>query len=114
MMKENCVCVDIVSNRESLVGFFIVKLKTTYEMRNSGWSSDVCSSDLGLSPLPCLPELRSYRSMTCHALRVIAAIVVFAISPLVITLAVSISSVFAYALFVWMHFRWTTARKSVV
>src|SRR3546814_5435014 len=46
--------------------------------------------------------------MTFHALRVIAAIVVFAISPLVITLAVSISSVFAYALFVWMHFRWTT------
>lgn len=46
--------------------------------------------------------------MTFHALRVIAAIVVFAISPLVITLTVSISSVFAYALFVWMHFRWTT------
>src|SRR3546814_15697877 len=69
-------------------------------MRISDWSSDVCSSDL--------PELRSYRSMTFHALRVIAAIVVFAISPLVITLTVSISSVFAYALFVWMHFRWTT------
>src|SRR3546814_5475829 len=26
--------------------FFIVKQKTTYEMRISDWSSDVCSSDL--------------------------------------------------------------------
>src|SRR3546814_15121706 len=26
--------------------FFVVKQKTAYEMRISGWSSDVCSSDL--------------------------------------------------------------------
>src|SRR3546814_5112503 len=26
--------------------FFFVKQKTAYEMRNSDWSSDVCSSDL--------------------------------------------------------------------
>src|SRR3546814_4801210 len=27
---------------------FFVKQKTAYEMRNSDWSSDVCSSDLGV------------------------------------------------------------------
>src|SRR3546814_7462744 len=27
--------------------FFFFKLKTSYEMRISDWSSDVCSSDLG-------------------------------------------------------------------
>src|SRR3546814_6165694 len=29
--------------------FFFFKQKTAYEMRISDWSSDVCSSDLGLS-----------------------------------------------------------------
>src|SRR3546814_9704727 len=29
-----------------LVGFFLFKQKTAYEMRISDWSSDVCSSDL--------------------------------------------------------------------
>src|SRR3546814_5913095 len=29
-----------------VVFFFFVKQKTAYEMRISGWSSDVCSSDL--------------------------------------------------------------------
>src|SRR3546814_10437788 len=29
---------------------FFFKQKTAYEMRISDWSSDVCSSDLGLSP----------------------------------------------------------------
>src|SRR3546814_2522933 len=33
----------------SLFFFFFFKQKTAYEMRISGWSSDVCSSDL---PLP--------------------------------------------------------------
>src|SRR3546814_15131548 len=28
--------------------FFLVKQKTAYELRISDWSSDVCSSDLGL------------------------------------------------------------------
>src|SRR3546814_1357490 len=31
-----------------LVCFFFFKQKTAYEMRISDWSSDVCSSDLGL------------------------------------------------------------------
>src|SRR3546814_1726788 len=31
------------------VVFFFVKQKTTYEMRISDWSSDVCSSDLGVA-----------------------------------------------------------------
>src|SRR3546814_9204540 len=30
--------------------FFFVKQKTAYEMRISDWSSDVCSSDLGVAP----------------------------------------------------------------
>src|SRR3546814_7392515 len=32
--------------------FFFFKQKTAYEMRISDWSSDVCSSDLGLSAGP--------------------------------------------------------------
>src|SRR3546814_3824163 len=31
-----------------LIFFFFFKQKTAYEMRISDWSSDVCSSDLGL------------------------------------------------------------------
>src|SRR3546814_1019577 len=30
--------------------FFFFKQKTAYEMRISDWSSDVCSSDLGMYP----------------------------------------------------------------
>src|SRR3546814_3994424 len=33
------------------VSFFFFKQKTAYEMRISDWSSDVCSSDLGLSDI---------------------------------------------------------------
>src|SRR3546814_16187904 len=33
-----------------MVCFFFFKQKTAYEMRISDWSSDVCSSDLPLSP----------------------------------------------------------------
>src|SRR3546814_17886351 len=33
--------------------FFFFKQKTAYEMRISDWSSDVCSSDLPVSPLVC-------------------------------------------------------------
>src|SRR3546814_8340362 len=40
-MLYGCVCV------------FFFKQKTAYEMRISDWSSDVCSSDLDLSPLGC-------------------------------------------------------------
>src|SRR3546814_4866002 len=34
---------------EGLLGFFFFKQKTAYEMRISDWSSDVCSSDLGVA-----------------------------------------------------------------
>src|SRR3546814_10280886 len=33
----------------SVVLFFFFKQKTAYEMRISDWSSDVCSSDLGIA-----------------------------------------------------------------
>src|SRR3546814_4044585 len=36
--------------------FFFFKQKTAYEMRISDWSSDVCSSDLMVSPLKETPE----------------------------------------------------------
>src|SRR3546814_9032728 len=35
--------------------FFVVKQKTAYEMRISDWSSDVCSSDPLLVPVPAPP-----------------------------------------------------------
>src|SRR3546814_14934747 len=36
---------------------FFFKQKTAYEMRISDWSSDVCSSDLSITPpLPLLPQ----------------------------------------------------------
>src|SRR3546814_4670989 len=34
--------------------FFFFKQKTAYEMRISDWSSDVCSSDLEITPLTTL------------------------------------------------------------
>src|SRR3546814_5709099 len=36
--------------------FFFFKQKTADEMRISDWSSDVCSSDLGLTYSPALPN----------------------------------------------------------
>src|SRR3546814_15704460 len=38
--------------------FFFFKQKTAYEMRISDWSSDVCSSDLGLHKAPLAPDTR--------------------------------------------------------
>src|SRR3546814_7987401 len=38
------------------VFFFFFKQKTAYEMRISDWSSDVCSSDLGLGPAPVVTD----------------------------------------------------------
>src|SRR3546814_99595 len=35
--------------------FFFFKQKTAYEMRISDWSSDVCSSDLPVQPVPARP-----------------------------------------------------------
>src|SRR3546814_2405503 len=37
-----------------MVACFFFKQKTAYEMRISDWSSDVCSSDLGLDAEPAL------------------------------------------------------------
>src|SRR3546814_21076217 len=36
-------------SRECFLSIFFFKQKTAYEMRISDWSSDVCSSDLGLA-----------------------------------------------------------------
>src|SRR3546814_5023209 len=41
-----CLCVSQVA----WVCFFFFKQKTAYEMRISDWSSDVCSSDLSVTP----------------------------------------------------------------
>src|SRR3546814_12093879 len=57
--------------------FFFFKQKTAYEMRISDWSSDVCSSDLGLHlrvPAACvmaemdagLEELAHRERRNCH------------------------------------------------
>src|SRR3546814_10470357 len=47
--SNGCVyfCIDGVWLGLSMV-FFFFKQKTAYEMRISDWSSDVCSSDLGV------------------------------------------------------------------
>ena len=39
---------------EALVYFFFFKQKTAYEIYQCDWSSDVCSSDLGLKQLETL------------------------------------------------------------
>src|SRR3546814_7658307 len=41
-----------------MLAIFFFKQNTSYEMRISDWSSDVCSSDLHLLPLPgpCLAD----------------------------------------------------------
>src|SRR3546814_15476441 len=46
MSAARCTC-----GADTLM-FFIFKKKTAYEMRISDWSSDVCSSDLGLTAAP--------------------------------------------------------------
>src|SRR3546814_7512142 len=43
-------CVFLVDCSFLLLFFFFFKQKTAYEMRISDWSSDVCSSDLGMPP----------------------------------------------------------------
>src|SRR3546814_3141342 len=54
--------------------FFLFKQKTAYEMRISDWSSDVCSSDLGLARLPgvelhasCGEYAAAYAALLDHA-----------------------------------------------
>src|SRR3546814_7180938 len=41
-------------------GVFFFKQKTAYEMRISDWSSDVCSSDLGLTGSSAAAAVLSY------------------------------------------------------
>src|SRR3546814_57734 len=45
-----CVLCNLVIYNIIILLFFFFKQKTAYEMRISDWSSDVCSSDLGLRP----------------------------------------------------------------
>src|SRR3546814_10015091 len=44
-------CVTNFFNSRCMLVFFFFKQKTAYEMRISDWSSDVCSSDLGVDRL---------------------------------------------------------------
>src|SRR3546814_10543403 len=44
--------VVVLKNDSIFEYFYFVKQKTAYEMRISDWSSDVCSSDLMLVPVP--------------------------------------------------------------
>src|SRR3546814_2417824 len=50
---------------------FFFKHKTAYEMRISDWSSDVCSSDLGMLDLVALRRLAAY--CRAHAIDVVHA-----------------------------------------
>src|SRR3546814_17267508 len=45
------------------MSFFFFKQKTAYEMRISDWSSDVCSSDLGVKTAEYLLDLRAIFGM---------------------------------------------------
>src|SRR3546814_10320586 len=47
---------DSVLDRGNLV-FFFFKQKTAYELRISDWSSDVCSSDLGVDALEIVGKI---------------------------------------------------------
>src|SRR3546814_7378713 len=47
-MSLSCLMVCFVMYVLVVVCFFFFKQKTAYEMRISDWSSDVCSSDLGM------------------------------------------------------------------
>src|SRR3546814_12131947 len=55
-----------------LVFFVFFKQKTAYEMRISDWSSDVCSSDLGVAVTRSQPVFRSV-VIVCAAALALAA-----------------------------------------
>src|SRR3546814_1091149 len=59
-----CCDFHVVHDMASLfLIFFFFKQKTAYEMRISDWSSDVCSSDLGVITLTLNPyESRQFNS----------------------------------------------------
>src|SRR3546814_9814506 len=50
-----------------LLCFFFFKQKTAYEMRISDWSSDVCSSDLGLFRSIRTPVLLAFSTASSEA-----------------------------------------------
>src|SRR3546814_4797709 len=52
------VCVDIGCSAICNCCFFFFKQKTAYEMRISDWSSDVCSSDLGIGRAARLQDVQ--------------------------------------------------------
>src|SRR3546814_8629311 len=54
--------------------FFFFKQKTAYEMRISDWSSDVCSSDLGVTHVAVLPGDGIGPEVTAEAIRVLDAL----------------------------------------
>src|SRR3546814_12337054 len=61
-----------------VVFFFFFKQKTAYEMRISDWSSDVCSSDLGVTAL-----WFSFRPLKHEVgLKMLGAVVVFGLSTI--------------------------------
>ena len=47
--------------------FFFFKQKTAYEIVSRDWSSDVCSSDLELTPLISLISIPSFVVLCCPA-----------------------------------------------
>src|SRR3546814_5237065 len=51
--------------------FFFFKQKTAYEMRISDWSSDVCSSDLGVDVLKVFAVGDTYSCVDPHKMDVI-------------------------------------------
>src|SRR3546814_5070468 len=48
MYIDSCISALELSILENMLSSFFFKQKTAYDMRISDWSSDVCSSDLGL------------------------------------------------------------------
>src|SRR3546814_3103936 len=52
MLVRCCITSDsCLRTFVSVLDLFFFKQKTAYEMRISDWSSDVCSSDLGVAPV---------------------------------------------------------------
>src|SRR3546814_4169824 len=67
MMSDLSNCV-----RNGRLLFFFFKQKTAYEMRISDWSSDVCSSDLVMSPSP-IPKFDNPKMDRSPALQLFGA-----------------------------------------
>src|SRR3546814_6676690 len=77
MGTVSALCLSVVY----IVGVFFFKQKTAYEMRISDWSSDVCSSDLGVTRNP-LADPGILGIQAGSSLAVVVAIYVFDVSTL--------------------------------